>query len=101
MLQILDPHLRPIPPANDPTSQKIYKDHIDLAQEYFKVRKLMIFDGILMIFMFSLQTQTKIAYLSKHKEAILQEMTPEERIKRLEILSKLKDKVRYFFSIFS
>lgn len=39
MLQILDPHLRPIPPANDPTSQKIYKEHMDLAQEYFKVRR--------------------------------------------------------------
>ena len=38
-------------------------------------------------------TQTEIAYLSKHKEIILQKMTPEERVKRLEILSKLKDKV--------
>lgn len=37
MLQILDSHLRPIPPANDPTSQKIYKEHMELAQEYFKV----------------------------------------------------------------
>lgn len=38
MLQILDPHLRPVPPLpNEPTSQKIYKEHMDLAQEYFKV----------------------------------------------------------------
>lgn len=38
MLGILDPHLRPVPPApNEPTSQKIYKEHMDLAQEYFKV----------------------------------------------------------------
>lgn len=39
MLQILDPHLRPVPPVpNEPTSQRIYKEHMDLAQEYFKVR---------------------------------------------------------------
>jgi hypothetical protein len=38
MLQILDPHLRPVQPApNEPTSQKIYSEHMDLAQEYFKV----------------------------------------------------------------
>lgn len=40
MLQILDPHLRPVPPVpNEPTSQKVYKEHMDLAQEYFKVRQ--------------------------------------------------------------
>jgi hypothetical protein len=39
MLQILDPHLRPVPPVpNEPTSQKIYNQHMSLAQEYFKVR---------------------------------------------------------------
>jgi hypothetical protein len=38
MLQILDPHLRPVPPVpNEPTSQKIYSEHMALAQEYFKV----------------------------------------------------------------
>jgi hypothetical protein len=38
MLQILDPHLRPVKPApNEPSSQKIYSEHMDLAQEYFKV----------------------------------------------------------------
>lgn len=37
MLQILDPHLRPVPPAMDSSSQKIYDDHMKLAQEYFKV----------------------------------------------------------------
>lgn len=73
MLQILDPHLRPIPPANDPTSQKIYKEHMDLAQEYFK-------------------TQTEIAYLTKHKEKLLQNMTQDERKSRLDLLSKVKDK---------
>lgn len=40
MLQILDPHLRPVLPTNDSTSQKIYKEHMDLAQEYFKVTKI-------------------------------------------------------------
>lgn len=40
MLQILDPHLRPVPPVpNEPTSQKIYKEHMNLAQEYFKVTR--------------------------------------------------------------
>lgn len=40
MLQILDSHLRPVPPEpTDATSKKIYKEHMDLAQEYFKVRK--------------------------------------------------------------
>lgn len=39
MLQILDPHLRPVPPVpHEPTSQKIYTEHMALAQEYFKVR---------------------------------------------------------------
>ncbi|CAG9812273.1 unnamed protein product [Chironomus riparius] len=73
MLQILDPHLRPIPPANDPTSQKIYKEHMDLAQEYFK-------------------TQTEIAYLTKHTEKILHGMQPEERQCRMDICNKLKEK---------
>lgn len=41
MLQILDPHLRPVPPEpTDATSKKIYKEHMDLAQEYFKVGKI-------------------------------------------------------------
>lgn len=41
MLQILDPHLRPVPPEpSDATSKKIYKEHMDLAQEYFKVGKV-------------------------------------------------------------
>ena len=38
MLQILDPHLRPVPPVpNEPTSQNVYSEHMALAQEYFKV----------------------------------------------------------------
>lgn len=38
MLQILDPHLRPVQPVpNEPTSQKVYREHMELAQEYFKV----------------------------------------------------------------
>ncbi|KAG5667867.1 hypothetical protein PVAND_015834 [Polypedilum vanderplanki] len=73
MLQILDPHLRPIPPANDPTSQRIYKEHLDLAQEYFK-------------------TQTDMAYLAENKKKILQKMTPEEQKNRLEICNKLREK---------
>jgi len=74
MLQILDPHLRPVPPVpNEPTSQKIYKEHMDLAQEYFK-------------------NQTEIAYLTKHKESLLQSMSPEERNIRLDICNKLKEK---------
>lgn len=46
MLQILDPHLRPVPPAPmDQTSQKIYDDHMKLAQEYFKVICVCISQG--------------------------------------------------------
>jgi hypothetical protein len=43
MLQILDPHLRPVPPAPmEATSQKIYDDHMKLAQEYFKVNFMLL-----------------------------------------------------------
>lgn len=41
MLQILDPHLRPVPPVpNEPQSQQVYKEHMDLAKEYFKVNEI-------------------------------------------------------------
>lgn len=43
MLQILDPHLRPVSPVpNEMTSQQVYKEHMNLAQEYFKVNHLVI-----------------------------------------------------------
>ena len=74
MLQILDPHLRPIAPANHITSQKIYNEHKELAQDYLKV-------------------QTEIAYLTKQRESLLQNMSQEERDKRLDMCNKLKEKV--------
>lgn len=77
MLQILDPHLRPIAPANHITSHKIYNEHKELAQEYLKV-------------------QTEIAYLTKQRESLLQNMSQEERDKRLDICNKLKEKVMKF-----
>lgn len=80
MLQILDPHLRPIAPANHVTSQKIYNEHKELAQEYLKV-------------------QTEIAYLTKQRESLLQNMSQEERDKRLDICNKLKEKVINRFPI--
>ena len=108
MLQILDPHLRPVPPVpHDATSQKIYKEHMDLAQEYFKVRiiasklrsliknwsSLVVPEiGSLDSPIFSFQNQTEIAYLTKHKKNLLQSMSPEERSHRLDICNKLKEK---------
>lgn len=101
MLQILDPHLRPVPPAPmDQTSQKIYDDHMKLAQEYFKVIFSLSHLHFVRICLFWIvlrhqfyQNQTEIAYLTKHKESILQNMTPEERKRRLDYCSKLKEKV--------
>lgn len=80
---------------NEPTSQKIYKEHMDLAQEYFKVKSL-IGGWQIHIFMatFILKNQTEIAYLTKHKESLLQSMSPEERNVRLDICNKLKEKVK-------
>jgi hypothetical protein len=47
MLQILDPHLRPVPPVpNEPTSQKVYTEHMALAQEYFKVTENTILENV-------------------------------------------------------
>lgn len=44
------------------------------------------------ITIFVQQNQTEIAYLSKHKESLLQNMSPEERNHRVDICNKLKEK---------
>lgn len=94
---MLDSHLRPVPPVpNEPTSQKIYKEHMDLAQEYFKVSWREISFKLNKFKAFFSQNQTEIAYLTKHKEGLLQSMSPEERSLRLDICNKLKEKVRKF-----
>lgn len=96
MLQILDPHLRPVPPApKEPTSQKIYKEHMDLAQEYFKVSRDVVRVSLdLKLFLSFLQNQTEIAYLTKNKESLLQGMSSDERKLRQDICNKLKEKVK-------
>lgn len=99
MLQILDPHLRPVPPVDVPTSQKIYKEHMDLAQEYFKVSSARFFQLVNFLTKNNStvkQNQTEIAYLTKHKESFLQGMAPDERNLRLDICNKLKEKVKAF-----
>ncbi|KAI8439550.1 hypothetical protein MSG28_013294 [Choristoneura fumiferana] len=65
MHMMLDSHLRPISPdLNNEESKRIFDEHKQLAQEYLKI-------------------QTELAYLSKHKSELEEQMDdPELRQKR-------------------
>lgn len=72
MYLMLESHLRPITPDLDvPQSKQIFDEHKQLAQEYFKV-------------------QTQLAYLSQHRNELLQKRGGEQVIQRQE-LNKLQD----------
>ncbi|XP_072944597.1 mitogen-activated protein kinase kinase kinase 7-like [Epargyreus clarus] len=74
MHMMLDPHLRPISPdlAND-ESKRIFDEHKQLAQEYLKI-------------------QTELAYLSKHKSELEEQMGDEELRQKREIIQLENEK---------
>ncbi|KAJ2945700.1 hypothetical protein O0L34_g541 [Tuta absoluta] len=74
MHMMLDPHLRPISPdlTND-ESKRIFEEHKQLAQEYLKI-------------------QTELAYLSKHKSELEEQMDDEELRQKREIIQLENEK---------
>lgn len=73
---ILDPDLQPEPPIpNDAESQAIYRAHQLMAKKYFKV-------------------DSHIYYTQDFKDKVIQEMDSVEREKKINLLRKMKDKVR-------
>lgn len=97
---MLEPHLRPEPlDPNSSFSKQIFDEHKALAKEYLKVCVHFKFQSIAFIqilFNFvnlGFQVHTEIAYVKKHRDELLAAMNPEERQKRLDYFSKLKEKV--------
>ncbi|XP_038222265.1 mitogen-activated protein kinase kinase kinase 7-like isoform X1 [Zerene cesonia] len=74
MHMMLDPHLRPISPdlANE-ESKRIFEEHKQLAQEYLKI-------------------QTELAYLSKHKTELEENMDDDELRQKREIIQLENEK---------
>lgn len=74
MHMMLDPHLRPISPdLNNEESKRIFEEHKQLAQEYLKI-------------------QTELAYLSKHKSELEEQMDDDELRQKREIIQLEKEK---------
>lgn len=74
---ILDPDLQPEPPIpNDAESQAIYRAHRLMAKDYLLV-------------------DSHIYYTQDLKDKVIQEMDGVEREKKLDLLSKMKDKVSW------
>ncbi|XP_065363924.1 mitogen-activated protein kinase kinase kinase 7 [Calliphora vicina] len=72
--EMLDPELQPEPPIPDnQESQEIYADHSRLAKEYLRV-------------------ETKLYFSQELRAKILQQMDPEEKREKEELLKKLKEK---------
>ncbi|OWR51859.1 mitogen-activated protein kinase kinase kinase 7 [Danaus plexippus plexippus] len=74
MHMMLDPHLRPISPdLTNEESKRIFDEHKHLAQEYLKI-------------------QTELAYLSKHKSELEEQMDGEELRQKREIIQLENEK---------
>ncbi|XP_045775097.1 mitogen-activated protein kinase kinase kinase 7-like [Maniola jurtina] len=74
MHMMLDPHLRPISPdLTNEESKRIFEEHKQLAQEYLKI-------------------QTELAYLSKHKSELEEQMDDEELRQKREIIQLENEK---------
>ncbi|CAK1555684.1 unnamed protein product [Leptosia nina] len=74
MHMMLDPHLRPISPdLTNEESKRIFEEHKQLAQEYLKI-------------------QTELAYLSKHKSELEEQMNDEELRQKREIIQLENEK---------
>lgn len=81
LADILDPELQPEPPIpNDAESQAIYRAHRHMAKEYLSV-------------------DTNIYYAQDFKDKLILQMDRTEREQKMELLRKMKDKVkrRYIF----
>lgn len=76
LADILDPELQPEPPIpNDAESQAIYRAHRHMAKEYLSV-------------------DTNIYYAQDFKDKLILQMDRTEREQKMELLRKMKDKVR-------
>lgn len=94
---LLEPHLRPTTPdPNNAASQKIFKEHNELAKEYLRVCSLTEFGHCFPVsisLLSSFQIQSEIVYVTWSKNQLLNAMPEDQRQERLEFSRRLEERV--------